>query len=292
MSKNNANLREGGFIVKARRVIRFAAGMTLILIVLMACSGGVESNFSVSNDGFDFQADKPKFFVEEIFSSELPLLDQVRMHIEAVRGNIVIEGRDDTDSITITARKEVGSTSLEDAEESLKGLEIMVTDQIDEVTIQTLQPENRQAREYIVDYHIILPSTLETEVTVVSGDVDVLNVQKSLLINAVNGTVFLSNISASVEVNLTSGNIDSTLVIPLDGDIRIYVDNGNIDLSIPTTTSAEFAADVTNGSIVTYNLEFEAAVQTDQSLTGTLGNGEGVIDISSTNGNISVIGLY
>lgn len=291
MSKNKANLQEGGFIVKARRVIRLAAGLAFILIVLTACSGGVESNFSVSTDGFDFLADEPKFFAEETFSSELPLSNQLRLRIEAVRGDIEIEGQDDIDSITIIARKRVGSTSLEDAEENLNELEILVTDQIDEVTIQTLQPENSQGREYIVDYDIILPRTLETEVTVINGGVGILNMRKQIVVNAVNGTVFLSNIFASAEVSLTSGNIDSTMVIPLDGDIRMTVVNGNIDLYIPTITSAQFGASVTNGSIVTYNLEFEATVQSNHSLTGTLGTGEGTIDISSTNGNISVAGL-
>ena len=291
MSKNNVTLKERGFIVKLKRVIQLVTGMILILIVLTSCSGGVESNFNVKSDGFDFLAEEPEFVAEETFSSEIPLLNQVRLRIEAVRGNIEIEGKDDIDSIMIIARKRVGSTSFEDAEDNLNEVEILVTDHIDEVTIQTLQPENIQGREYSVDYHIILPRTMETEVTVLSGDVGILYMQKQILVDAINGTVFLSNISASVEVNLTSGNIDSTMVIPVNGEIRMYVVNGNIDLNIPTITSAQFGASVTNGSIVTYNLEFDAAVQTNNSLTGTLGNGEGTIDISSTNGNIIVAGL-
>ncbi len=291
LSQNNANLREGGYIMKARIFVQFALGFTLILIVLTACSGGVESNFSVSSDGFNFPAGEPKLFAEETLTTELPLLNQSRVRIEGVRGDIEIEGRDDTNTVKVIAQKWVGSNSLEDAELNLNELEILVTDQIDEVLIQTLQPLNSQGREYIVDYHIILPRNLETEVTVINGDVGVLNVQNRLLVDAENGNVFLANITANVIVSLTNGNIDSTMVNPLDGEIRMNVDNGHIDLSLPTTTSAEFSASATNGSIITYNLEFEATVQTSQSLTGTLGLGEGVIDLGSNNGNISVVGL-
>jgi len=277
--------------MKARTFVQFALRFTLILIVLTACSGGVESNFSLNSDGFNFPAGEPTLFAEETLTTELPLLNQSRVRIEGVRGDIEIEGRDDTNTVTVIAQKWVGSNSLEDAELNLNKLEILVTDQIDEVLIQTLHPENSQGREYIVDYHIILPRDLETEVTVINGDVGVLNVQNRLLVDAENGNVFLANISANVIVSLTNGNIDSTMVIPLDGEIRMNVDNGHIDLSLPTTTSAEFSASATNGSIITYNLELEATVQTSQSLTGTLGLGEGVIDLGSINGNISVVGL-
>ena len=68
-------------------------------------------------------------------------------------------------------------------------------------------------------------------------------------------------------------------------------ENGNIDLSIPTSTSTKFEASVTVGSIKTSNLEFDDAVKTAQSLTGTLGIGEGVIDLYSNNGHIGVVGF-
>ena len=291
MSKIQITLKEGGFIVKAKKESRLAAGITFLLIVLTACSGSVDSSLNISSEGFDFQAQEPKIFAEKTFTTELPLFNQLRLRVEAVRGDIEIEGRDDVESITIIARKWVGSNNMEDAEKRLPGLEIQVSDHTDEIVVQTLQPENSPGREYIVDYHIIIPSTLETQLTVISGDIGIVNVRKQIWVDSTNGTVFLSNIAASVEVNLTNGNIDSTMVIPIDGEVRMYVDNGNIDLSIPTTTSAEFAASVTNGSIVTYNLVFETAEQTNKSLTGMLDMGEGVIDISSINGNIAVVGL-
>ena len=180
---------------------------------------------------------------------------------------------------------------MEDAEAHLDVLEILVTDEIDEILVQTLQPGNTPGRKYIVDYHIILPGDLETEVTLVNGDIGVQDVQNSVMVDAVNGDVFLSNIFGSAIVNLTNGSIDSTMDLNLNGEISMFTGNGNIDLSIPTSTSAIFSASVTNGSVRTSNLEFDAAVQTNKWLTGRLGIGEGVIDLGSINGHIRVVGF-
>lgn len=291
LSKHKANQREGRFIMKVKTFIQFAPGLTLILILLTACGGGNDTNFSVNNDGFDFQFSESKFFAEETFTSELPIVNHIRLRLDAARGDIVIEGQNDTNSVTVIAQKSVGSDSLEDAEMHLNELEVLVTDEGDEILVQTLQPENTLGRKYIVDYHIIIPNDLETEVTLNNGDVDVIDMQNSVVVEAVNGNVFLSNIVGSAVVDLTNGSIDSLVTLPSNGEISMSTDNGNLDLSIPTSTSAIFAASVINGLISTSNLEFDAAVQTPQSLTGTLGNGEGVIELGTVNGNISVVGF-
>lgn len=277
--------------MKAPRLIQLATGLTLIVVLLSACGGGgSDSTFSINSD-FDFQFSEPEFFAQETYSTELPVVDHMRIRLEAVRGDIQIEGRDDVNSVTVIAQKWVGSDSLEDAEMHMIELKILVTDEIDEILIQTFHPQNTQSRRYIVDYHIIVPSDLETEVTLNNGHISILDVQNSVMVDAVHGGVFLSNIAASVQVSLSNGSIDGTVVLPLDGEIIMSTYNGNIDLNIPMSTSAEFTASVTNGSIADYNLEFGAAVQTNQLLTGTLGSGDGVIDLDTINGNISVVGV-
>jgi DUF4097 and DUF4098 domain-containing protein YvlB len=264
--------------------------LSLILILLTACSGGVESNFSVTNDGIDWPKVEPQFFADDTFTREVTLIDHAGIRLEAVGGEIEIEGRDDVDSVTVIAHKWVGSDSLEDAEEHLDELEILVTEEMDEVLIQTLQPENTQGRKYIVDYQIILPSDLEIEVISDNGDISVQDVENLLTVDAENGDVFLSSISANVDIDLGNGSIDSTMVLPVDGEMEMSIENGDIELSIPTSTSAEFSASVGNGSISTYNLEFDGAVETNQSLAGTLGFGDGEIDLEAMNGHISVVG--
>jgi len=283
--------KKGGLVMKAGKFVKLNVGLILILILLTACDGSVSNNFSVNNDGFPFQADDPKFFANDTFTTEFLLVNHSRIRLETVRGNIEIEGRNDTNSVTVIAQKYVGSDSLEDAEANLNELEIMVTDQNDEVLIQTLQPVNMQSQKYIVDYLIILPTDMAIEVVHTNGDIDIINFENWVTVDSENGNVFLSNISANVIVTIANGNIDSSIDPPLDGEIILSTNNGDIDLSIPSFTSAGFAASINNGSIQTFNLEFDAAVQTIQSLSGTLGDGDGVIDLGSINGNINVVGL-
>ena len=278
--------------MEIRKFIQLAGGLIFILILLTACSGGVDTSFSVNNDGVGFPFDQPGFFAYETFTIELPIVNQMSIWLEAVRGDIEIEGHVDANSVIVTAEKRVGSDSLEDAEEHMDELKILVADQIDEFLIQTLQPENPQGRKYVVVYYITLPSNLEIEVTLTNGDIGVLDVQNSVMVDTVNGDVFLSNIFGNAVVDLTNGSINSTVALPSNGEIRMSTDNGNLDLSIPTSTSAEFSATVGGiGEIIVSDLDITDSLSTSKSLTGTLGDGEGSITLSTVNGNIEVIGF-
>jgi hypothetical protein len=293
LPKNSANQRKGGFKMKARKFVRLTGGLIYILILLTACSGGgVDTSFSVNNEGVGFLFDEPSNFAYETFTIELAIVDHKRIWLEAVRGNIEIEGQVDADSIIVTAEKRVGSDSLEDAEEHMNELEILVTDKIDKFLIQTLQPENPQDRSYVVDYYITLPSNLEIDVFLTNGDIDMLDIQNSVMIDAVNGDVFLSNIFGNAVVDLTNGNINSTMDLPSNGEIRMSTDNGNLYLSIPTSTSAEFSATVDGmGEISVTNLDITYSLNTQKLLIGTLGDGEGSITLSTVNGNVDMLGV-
>jgi hypothetical protein len=77
----------------------------------------------------------------------------------------------------------------------------------------------------------------------------------------------------------------------LNGEIRFSGTNGDLDLSIPASTSAEFSAFADNGTISSSNLVIKDREQTGDSLTGTLGDGEGIIELLTVNGNIRVVGI-
>ena len=292
LPKNSASQRIGGSKMNARKFIQLAGGLIYILIVLTACSGGgVDTSFSVNNDGVGFLFDEPSNFAYETFTIELTIVDHKRIWLEAVHGNIEIEGQVDANSIIVTAEKRVGSDSLEDAEAHMNELEILVTDKIDKFLIQTLQPEKPQDRKYIVDYYITLPSNLEIDVILTNGDIDVLDVQNSVMIDAVNGDVFLSNMFGNVIVDLTNGNINSNMDFPSNGEIRLSTDNGNLDLSIPTSISAEFSATIDGiGEVSVTNLDITYSLNTQKSIVGTLGDGKGSITLSTVNGNVGVLG--
>ena len=92
-------------------------------------------------------------------------------------------------------------------------------------------------------------------------------------------------------VSLVNGQIIAKITLPLNGSIEMANVNGNIELEIPTNTSAEFSAGLVNGNITITNLVLQNQVSSSTSLTGTFGNGEGTIALATVNGNINTTGF-
>ncbi len=187
---------------------------------------------------------------------------------------------------------QVGSNvSQLDAETGLNQLGVLVADGSDEIFVQTLQPKNMDGRKYVVNYTINVPSDLAVDLTQVNGHVTVLDIESSLFVEVANGNVYLSDIFGVATVSVDNGKVDGTVTLPPGGEIMISTGIGDIDLRIPTSTSADLSALVGFGAITWDNLDLLNAVHTNESLTGTLGDGTGLIDLDTRNGNIDVTGF-
>ena len=199
---------------------------------------------------------------------------------------------DGATSVTVTAEMQVGSNvSRQHAQEGLDQLRVLVADGSDEIFVQTLHPNNLDGRQYVVNYSIDVPSDLAVDVTQVNGHVTVLNIESSLFVEVENGDVYLSDIFGFATVSVDNGRIDGTVTLPPGGEIMLSTVNGDIDLRIPTSTSAELSVLVGFGAITWNNLDLLNAVHTNRSLTGTLGDGTGLIDLETEIGNIDVSGF-
>ena len=227
----------------------------------------------------------------EAFSIDVDVTTQFRLRFEGINGNVDILGRSDAAAVRVTGEKKVGSNTRQDAQRRLNDIEIVVNERLDEIVIGTLQPDNTQGRNYVVDYTITLPVDLAVAAILLNGNIIVAGIDNDVVVNAINGNVRLEAIVGNALVNLTNGNIDSEVVMPLTGSIEQATTNGNITLAIPTTTSADFSARVTNGNIALDNLDLSDAVRTNQSLIGKLGDGDGTIELRTVNGNISMRGF-
>lgn len=280
-------------MISYRKLIRLTGGLLLAmaLILVWGCVE-VDTEFDFGNSGVKVSVNRSDYNAEETVAFKLPIVNHRSIRLESISGDIEIEGRiDGVESITVSARKWVGSNSVEDAELHLKEIEIRVTDQDDEVILQTLQPDNTVNREFIVDYLITLPSNLEIDVNHINGDIIIQGIESSVWVDSVNSNLYLSNMYGNVDLNLTNGSINSMMAVPAHREIRFATGNGDLNMSIPVSTSARLFASVVNGTISTSHLEMETILQTPQSLTGVFGSGEGLIELSVVNGNINLIGL-
>ena len=288
--------REKGEIHMATRT-RFlqVTGMIVALAFLAACGGVSGGNYTINTNPGNwpwFWPDTAKYIVDGSFSENVPVAGHSIIHVDAVNGEIVITGEPGATSVTVTAEMRVGSNaSRQHAQEGLDQLRVLVADLPDEIFVQTLQPKNLDGRQYVVNYTITVPSDLAVDVTQVNGHVSVSSIESSLFVEVENGNVYLSDIFGVATVSVENGSIDGTVTLPPGGDIMISTGIGDIDLRIPTSTSAELSALVGFGAITWDNLDLLNAVHTNRSLTGTLGDGTGLIDLDTRNGNIDVTGF-
>jgi len=243
------------------------------------------------------------------FAYQYEVEGQKRLRLDAINGSVQITGVSGTDSVTIWGKRIVESESTIDAAQHLEDLYVRVNKDSDEITVRTEQPKENRGRNYVVNYRIRVPASWQIFVEHINGNVSVSSIARSTEIDLVNGDVtirssggtvdvkltnghmLLWDISGSVEGTLTNGNIDARILLPTSGTCALKTVNGMIDLEIPQSTSAAFSAEVTNGAIALADLSLQDQRVTLKSVVGTLGDGEGQIDLDAVNGNIVVTGF-
>jgi hypothetical protein len=265
-----------------RGLVLFAALIFCVFWIHCGKDKGVDSGDNVSNTDF---------VAADSFSFEVEIGVHTRLSLEGINGNITITGLSGANSIIIEGERRVGSESTQDAEEHLQELEVSVTDMQSYVRVRTIQPDHSHGRSYVVDYTITLPQELEVVVANVNGIIVIDSASNSVTVANVNGQITLDEIFGSTSVQLVNGQIQAEVTLPADGVIGMSTVNGGIGLGIPQNTSAEFAAAVVNGTITISDLILKNPTSTANSLTGTLGDGQGTISLSTVNGTISVSGF-
>ena len=265
---------------------RLLAGLAVLLgiMLLSGCSDDDSNPFAGDC------VDNTDFVASETFSYRVPLAEHVRFKLEGINGNIEITGVAGADSVSIEGERSVGSESIDDAEEHLPELEVSVSDMGTEVFVETIQPEDTDCRSFIVDYEITLPESLNVYVDNTNGTITVTSMRSTLDVGTTNGQITLDDFVGSTDADVTNGQIVAEVTLPQDGEAELTTVNGSIVLWIPDDTSAEFSAEVVQGTItIDDSLVLDDAVITNDSVTGTLGDGEGTIDLRTVNGSMSVL---
>ena len=274
----------------------------LLVLCFFACSDDDSS-------GPTDDVDNTNYAASEDFSYSFDAAARTRFRLSGINGPVEITGISGSDSVRVWGERRVESESVADAEAHLPELEVVVSEGSSEISVRTEQPDETHGRNYIVEYNVELPGDWEVVVSNVNGnmtfqstngpvELDLINgnatiedAQGDLNVDVLNGNVLLSDVNANVNADVVNGTIDADVVIPAAGSCNLNLVNGRIDLAIPKSTSATFSADVTNGSISITTLDLYGQVVTPTSVTGTLGNGDGTIDLDVVNGQIVVVGV-
>ncbi len=249
------------------------------------------------------------FSATESFSFEVQATNHQRFRLEGISGAIAVVGVPGVNSVRIWGERIVRSRSAADARAYLSEVEVRVSDSNNELVVETIQPEDTRGREVEVNHHVRVPSHWNVQIHNTNGLawVDSLSAKVSLEIangqvqahaltgevevEVANGNVSLENILGNVHVAVINGNVAAEVILAAPGKCEINAVNGNINLAIPKNTSAQFAADVTNGSIAVVDLNLQNATTSRNSARGLLGQGEGKITLATINGTIQAAGF-
>lgn len=274
----------------------------VLLLCFLACS---DDDSSSPGD----EVDNTNYAASEDFSYGFEAAARTQFRLEGINGPVEITGIAGFDSVKVWGERRVESESVADAEEHLAELEVIVSAGSGEISARTEQPDESHGRNYIVEYYVELPDNWQVVVSNINGNIAIDSVNGAIdldLINGnasiedgdgdldllvINGNIVLTDINASVDGTLVNGNIEADVTIPPAGWCTLDLTNGRIDLVIPQSTSATFSASVTNGSISVTNLDLQGQIVTPTSVTGTLGGGDGTIDLDVVNGQIVVDGV-
>jgi DUF4097 and DUF4098 domain-containing protein YvlB len=262
--------------------------MHLRIILVSSLLGLTLASACGGSDSGGFVNTRPS--AEEPFSFNVARETQTALRLEGISGTVEVTGTPGATSISVAGVRRVEADTLEDATAHLAELDVVVDSSETEVVVRTVQPKLSAGRNYIVNYTISLPQDFAVNVVNVNGDVTVRSVDGDVVVSCVNGQIHADAIAGNAILALVNGQITASVTLPLGGQIDMGLVNGNIDLQIPQTTSAQFAARVGIGSITLTNLSLSNETVTPGSRTGTLGGGDGTISLDVGIGTIAVRG--
>lgn len=104
-----------------------------------------------------------------------------------------------------------------------------------------------------IEVSIKVPQEFDLMLSAINqGDVTVTNVEGKMEVSNINGSVTMTNVSGSVQVNTVNGDIFVKLVSIFKDDPMSFTSmNGDIDLTIPSSTKASFKMKSDMGDIYT-----------------------------------------
>lgn len=212
----------------------------------------------------------------------------VRFELANLSGKIDVSAVDG-DTISVTAMIQARGVTDEDANETLKRIEIgEIVDQ-SRVRLETQVPREIRNKGVAVEYVVTVPRRASVQIDNVNGEVFLVGIGGGVKAETTNGAIKAKGLGSSVSANVTNGGID----IRMDGvgqdGVALETTNGSIKLALPDQAKATLAARVVNGSIKVADLAFEKTGETSRRrLTGQINGGGPELKIETVNGSITV----
>jgi hypothetical protein len=97
--------------------------------------------------------------------------------------------------------------------------------------------------------------------------------------------------SGGFSAQTTNGNIAGTFSTPIiEGNYTMSSQNGNVQMTVPSSSSFKLTASLVNGNIQPTNIVLSNQTKTSTQLTATVSAGTADVRLSTVNGQITIIG--
>jgi hypothetical protein len=238
--------------------------------------------------------------IEEKFEQEIDFVDRGLIFLENTNGAIRVESWDKS-TVKIVALKKVRGGSYRQAEEFLKEVKINIRQFSNELRISADYPRQDSFSGFFslftgsgkpgvtITYELTVPKNAELELETTNGAINVANITENIRAKTTNGSVELVNISGNLVARTTNGSlVASFAAIQFKGEIEMRTTNGRIEIELPDSVSAQLSARTTNGKISTdFPVKVQGRFETNK-IEGTIGGGDGRIDLRTTNGSVTI----
>lgn len=156
--------------------------------------------------------------------------------------------------------------------------------------------------DFKVNFTVKVPLGVNVHVSTVNdGDINVENIQRTVVADNINGSIRLKQIAGATHANTINGNVDISYTKNPDQDCRYYSLNGDIHALFKKGLSASLSFESFNGDLYTNVAKLESlpvSIQKDTrndrtryKLTGNrfkIGEGGVHLDFETFNGNVYV----
>jgi DUF4097 and DUF4098 domain-containing protein YvlB len=269
-----------------------SATLVLGALVMFACLVAADC------DPSEWIGGGPEF--KESFHKALPLEASGRFSLKNTNGDIRVETWNKAE-VDISAEK-----IARGHKENLEKVTIEVNGQAGAVAVDTVYPKFRNLR-VSVNYTVKVPEGVRLEwVKSTNGDVELVGRYGDVKASSTNGDIKVTGAAAAAELGTTNGSINAadvtgpvdahttngriTLSVPqLKGDITAHTTNGSITARLGGEINARLKVHTTNGHIDTsLPVTIKDLNQSRRRLEGTIGSGGALIDLSTTNGSVTI----
>jgi hypothetical protein len=180
--------------------------------------------------------------------------------------------------------------TIKKAQAVAEAIKIIVENKNNNIVIKIVKPANIKNEWYTVDYIIDVPEDISPEAKTEVGCITISNIKGDIAASSDVGSVSCQNTRGKTDLKTNVGNISLAYAEDANSQVnaRLSADVGDIHFKGPRNMSAKLGISTDVGSI---HSSLPIPVQGDickKSLNGTVGKGEGSIQLQTDVGSIHI----